>query len=142
MIKKLLQNATVLEAMTPQANTGAAITGAIVDRLNYDDAIIAFHYAAASGAPDAATTALVLQHGDASNLSDAATFLTLAAALDIDAAAGIAYYAVDLVGAKRYIRLTADATYTGGTTPGNVVGAVAVLGNKKSGPAVADAIVG
>lgn len=142
MIKQLLQRVKILKAIDPQANTGAAITGEIVDRLGYDDAYVSFNFAAASGSPDTATTALVLQHGDAANLSDAATFLTLATALDIDAAAGIANYAVDLVGAKRYIRLTADATYTGGSTPGNVQGATITLGNKSVNPPVADTILG
>lgn len=130
MKRNLLENAQAIEAIEPQANTGAAISGDIVDRLGYQSAILHYHAAAASGTPDTATTAIVIQHGAASNLSDAATFYTCETALDIDAAAVDKAYVIDLSGAKRYIRVTADATYTGGSTPGNVQAATWVLGDK------------
>ena len=130
MKRNLLENTLVVEAIEPVNNTGAAITGDTVDRLGYQSAILQYHAAAASGSPDTATTALTVQHGDASNMSDAATFYAVETALDIDAAAVDKAYVLDLSGAKRYIRVTADATYTGGSSPANVQAATWVLGDK------------
>lgn len=130
MKRNMLENVKTIEAIEPQANTGAAITGDTVDRLGYQSAVLHYHAAAASGTPDTATTAIVIQHGAASGMGDATTFYTCETALDIDAAAVDKQYTIDLAGAKRYIRVIADATYSGGSTPGNVQAATWVLSDK------------
>jgi len=140
MINSDLQKSNIVKGFDPQANTGGAISGAIIDRIGYGEAEVAINFAVVTGSPSAATTAVVIQHGDAANLSDAATFVTAASALDISAA-GIAVYPVDLSGAKRYIRVTSDATYTGGTTPGNVIGAVVALKSAKANPPVSSTVL-
>jgi hypothetical protein len=60
--------------------------------------------------------------------------VALESALNI-VAAGVVEYDIDLSNAKRYIFTTWDATYTGGTTPGNILSAVIVLGDKSAQPA-------
>jgi hypothetical protein len=141
MNSTMLQRVKNYKGFDPQANTGAAISGDIIDRLGYDEAYVVVNYAVVTGSPSAATTSVVVSHGDAANLSDTATFVTCASALDV-MTAGLTAYAVDLSAAKRYVRIVWDATYTGGSTPGNVVGATVVLGNKSANPPVADTILG
>lgn len=141
IINSMLQRVKNVKGFDPQANTGAAITGEIIDRRGFNSAAIAYNYAVVTGSPSAAVTALVLQHGDAANMSDAATFATLAAAQDI-MVAGCADFHVDLSGAKSYIRVTEDATYTGGSTPGNVKACTVTLGDKEANPPVAETILG
>jgi hypothetical protein len=128
-----------LGAIPPQANTGAAVSGSIIDRRGYRSGKLIAERAAVSGSPSAAELSLIIQHGDAANLSDAATFATLETALDISAA-GLEEYLLNLEGAKRYVRAVWDATYTGGTTPGNVIAAQLVLGDKDVNPTAAETV--
>jgi len=141
IVNSLPNRVQAVKGFDPQANTGAAISGDIIDRRGFNSASVAFVRAVVTGSPSAATTALVVQHGDASNLSDAATYATLASALDI-MLAGCEDFHLDLSGAKRYIRITEDATYTGGTTPGNVKACVVTLGDKEANPPAAETVFG
>jgi len=140
MKRLLLQDALLKKAIEAQANTGGAIAGATIDRLGYQSAILGLNYAAASGSPSAAVTALTIYHDDASNMGTEVLFATLASALVV-MTAGEGNYNIDLARAKRYIRFKWDATYTDGSTPGNVVSAVCALGDKTSGPVAASITV-
>jgi len=119
----------------PQSVSGSsAINGGIIDRLNYREAILALCWAAVTGAPSAGTFAIIVQHGDASNLSDAATLFTLETELDVKTAAGYKDYNMLLQGAKRYIRVVITPTYTAGTSPANLTAANFTLGGSNNEP--------
>lgn len=131
-----------LAAIPPQSNDGTAISGIAIDRLGADTALIIFDAAAASGSPDAAVTSIKLQDCDTTTAGSFDDFLTLESALDIDAAAKHKSYMVKLEGAKRYIRLVVDTTYTAGTTPANVLAANVILGDYDVEPKVAQTVLG
>lgn len=133
------KNSANLGAIPPQANDGTLINGSIIDRRGYRSGKLVFERAVVTGAPSAAAQSLIVQHGDAANLSDVATFCTLETALDI-LLAGQKDYLLNLSGAKRYVRVVHDATYTGGTPPGNVVAAQLVLGDRDVNPAVTETV--
>ncbi len=120
---------TAAKALPSTLSDGTLITGAVIDRLGYQSGLLVFSFEAASGTPSAATASLLIEHGDAANLSDAATFATFETAKNISAA-GIAQYNIDFTKAKRYVRIKEDTTYTGGTTPANQLAANLILFDK------------
>jgi len=119
----------------PQKLAGSTIVhGGIIDRLNYREAILGLCWAAATGTPDSGTAAVIVEQGDAANLSDASTLFTLETALDIVTAAGAKDYHLLLQGAKRYIRVSITPTYVNGTSPGNLTAATFTLGDSNNEP--------
>ena len=125
-----------LGAFSPQSVSGAsAINGAIISRLGAGSAKLVLERAAASGAPSAVAFSVVIQHGNAANLSDAATYATLETSLNA-LAAGVTEYLLTLEGANQYIRVVITPTYTGGTTPANLVAAELVLGDYSEDPKI------
>jgi hypothetical protein len=130
-----------LALIPPQENDGTAITGIGVDRLGADTGLFIFDAAAASGSPTAATTAIKIQDCDTLG-GTYADFLVLETALDIDAAAKHKAYLVNLEGAKRYVNMVVDTTYTAGTSPANVLAANVVLGDYDIDPPVSQSVLG
>jgi len=128
-IKNSFGHLTAAKALPSTLDDGTAIVGAIIDRLGYQSALLVFSYEASTGTPSAAVTSLIVEDGDNSTLSDAATFATLETAKNIKTA-GIAQYNIDLSKAKRYIRFTNDTTYTAGSSPKNQLAADVVLFDK------------
>jgi hypothetical protein len=135
MFQKLIQKVAVAVGLVPVKVAGStAVNGEIVDRLGYNAAVVAVNRAAATGSPSAAVATYIVQHGAAANLSDAATFATLATGKDVSAA-GAETYPIDLRGAKRYIRVVRTPTFTDGTSPGYIEGCSVILGGKNVEPA-------
>jgi len=128
-----------LAAIPPQSNDGTKITGIGINRVGANSGKLIFAAAAASGAPDAAVTALVIEHSDTLG-SGYTTFKTLESALDIDAAGVNKEYALDLQGVKTFVRVTVDTTYTGGTSPANIVCAQLILGDYDVDPKTAETV--
>ena len=140
MISNILQRIAVKNAIKPELNDGTAIVGATIDRLGYEDCYVHINNVASTGTPTTAVAAITIYHGDASNMSDEALFLTLAAAQDVKAAQDL-QYPISLRGMKRYFRVKLDITYADGTSPKNQITSVAVLGCKNIEPAVASEII-
>lgn len=141
MIKsKILQQIKPVKCFAPASNDGTAITGTAIDRLGAQSMVLAFQAAAPTGTPTAATTAITITDCDTSSGTYAA-FLTVASALDISAAVDEAYH-ISLQGAKRYIKVNVDSTYTGGTTPANVLAASAILGDYDVEPPATETVLG
>jgi hypothetical protein len=140
---KFPQRTVTLALTTPVANTGAAVNSTVIDRLGYQSAKLIVNYAVVTGTPSAAVTALEVFSNSASSTSSPTpvSLVALETALDI-MTAGIKEYDIDLSNAKRYIFTTWDATYTGGTTPGNIISAVLVLGDKSIQPANSATVYG
>jgi hypothetical protein len=140
MISAIFQRLKFLTGFAPVDNDGTAIVGDTIDRRGYLDGYVSIVNAGSSGTPTTAAAAITVYHGDASNMSDEALFCTCAAAVDVKTA-NCLQYPVDLTAAKRYIRVKLDTTYSGGTSPKNLVAAAVVLGNKNVDPAVASETV-
>ncbi len=131
-----------LGALSPQSITGAAVNGGIIDRLGAMSGKFIFEAAAASGAPDAAVASIIIQQDSAVGFASPTTFLTLETALDIDEAAVLKEYLFSLEGAEQFIRVVIDPTYTGGTTPANIVAGQIVLGDFDVEPQRAETVLG
>lgn len=142
---KLLQHAKIVTAIVPVAIDGTAKNTLVIDRLGYETAYFNFQWAAAlgGGAPSAALATVKLYKNTASSTSSPTPVLiaSLETALSL-LADGAKSYAVDLASADRYVFVEIDITYTGGTTPTNIVAAQFVLGDKSVEPPVADTIYG
>lgn len=137
MKRNLLENTLGKVAIVAVRNDGTAITGVTIDRLGYQSCKVLGSISAAAGSPDAATAAILLRHGNNSGMSDQATFYTIASALNVDPSAQFIDLDIDLAGAKRYIDITFDTTYTGGSSPTNDVCFIVLLGDKSAEPAAA-----
>jgi hypothetical protein len=131
------------------AGTGdnAAITGTIIDRLAYgnpDTCVVALPYTTTLAAAATMTFKSVLvEHGDASNLSDAVTFATLETSTGTvietgggggSTNTGCKEYDVDLSGAKRYFRVKATPDLSASGTDTAVISGVVVVGANESLP--------
>ena len=117
---------TTTVAGTNQVGDGTVTTG-IVDRLGFDGARIGANFAEASPSPTTVVGSVIVQHGDAANLSDATTFATLQAA-DVSTKAGLSLdEALDLRGAKRYVRVSSTLDFEGGSSPAQKVGLAITL---------------
>lgn len=126
MNKTLVQHATVKNALFG-VDVASTKTGEIIDRDAQRDAII-HAVAVTTGSPTATSIELKLQHSDTEVTGDFvdAVIQGQETALTIDAEGELH---VNLEGFKRYIRVVANASFTGGTTPKATIVATAVLGN-------------
>ncbi len=88
---------------------------------------------AASGSPTAQTVATKLQ--DSADGSTGWADVSGAAATDLTADDTEDEVDIDLSGAKRYVRVVATISFTGGTTPSIPVAATLVLAGKDELPA-------
>lgn len=134
-MQDLFHNITVLRAISPvSVSDNTAQVSQIIDRQGYDS--LTFAIAAGSLADADATFTVLVEHGAAANLSDAAA-VDDAQLLGTEALAGFAFdddnetRKIGYAGAKRYVRLT--------ITPANnasaaLIAAVAVLGHPQSAP--------
>lgn len=127
---------TAAKGFPSTLSDGTAITGAVVDRLGYNSALLIFSYEASSGTPDSSAAALKVQDDTAANGGTAADYAVLETAKNIKTA-GIAQYEIDLSGANRYILVVEDTTYVAGSSPKNQVSCEIVLFDKDvdTGPA-------
>lgn len=117
------------------ATDNTPIVSQIIDRAGYESLTWAILTGANTDAD--ATFAVTMEHGDASNLSDAAAV----AAPDLVGTLALAGFTfgddnetrkVGYVGAKRYVRLTITPT---GNAAGDIfLAAIAVLGNPANSP--------
>ncbi len=111
--------------------TNTTTVGNIVDMLGFES----LEFMIQSGAITDGAYALVLEEGDASNLSDAAVVPTanvLGALTGFVAADDNVIKRVGSIGKKRYQRLSIVSTST--STGAAFMSAIAVLGNPKTGP--------
>jgi len=120
---------TAAKGFPSTLSDGTAITGAVVDRLGYNSALVIFSYEASSGTPTSASAALKMQDDTASDGRTAADYAILETAKNIKTA-GIAQYSVDLSGADRYILIVEETTYEDGSSPNNQISCEIVLFDK------------
>jgi hypothetical protein len=118
------------------ANTdtgGSAVDGNIIDRRGFESGEFNFRTGLTPSAPTSFSTVVKIEHGDASDLSDAAD--VTGATVTIVAVSTSGKIAVDLRPLKAYVRLTQTTTFVGGSTPTLQNSASYVLGEAKDRPA-------
>jgi hypothetical protein len=120
---------TAAKGFPSTLSDGTAITGAVIDRLGYNSALLIFSYEASSGNPTSASAALKIQDDTDVAGGTVADYAVLETAKNIKAA-GIAQYYVDLSGANRYLFVVEDTTYVDGSSPKNQVSCEVVLFDK------------
>lgn len=135
-MRDLVTNIHPLRAISPQAvSDNTTLTGQIIDRQGYDS--LTFVIATGALADADATFAVVLEHGDQPNLSDAATV----PAADLNGTAADAGFAfadddetrkIGYQGARRYVRVR--ITPSNNSAAANLC-AVAVLAHPHVAPA-------
>lgn len=132
-MKDLHNNIDVKRVISPTTSSDTtALVGQIIDRQGFNS----LEYVIATGSiGDAdATFAVLLEEGDAANLSDAAAVAD-ADLLGTEALAGFQFdddnecRKLGYKGGKRYTRLTITPTGNSGTPSGALIAAVAVLGD-------------
>jgi hypothetical protein len=130
-------NMHILNAISPVAarTDNTAIVSSIIDTRGYD--ALTFGIIIGTNTDTNATFAVTMDHGDASNLSDAAAVAatdlvgTLAAA-GYDFADDAESRKVGYIGSKRYVRLTITPS---GNDSGNIfIAAAAILGRPAQAP--------
>lgn len=135
--RDLMNSIHIVPAITPAAarTDNTAIVSAIIDTLGYDS--LTWAIVAGTNTDANATFAVTMDHGDVSNLSDAASVPT-ASIVGALALTGFQFdddgeaRKVGYVGSKRYVRLTITPT---GNDSGNIfVAAAAILGHPQQGP--------
>jgi hypothetical protein len=126
-----------VEPSVTQTNDSTAFVGAIIDHQGYDSALYIINLGTMTDAD--VTGAVLLEEGDESDLSDAASVAD-ADLLGTEAAAAFQYdddgevRKLGYKGSKRYTRLT--ITPTGNNSGALPIGVVCVLGHPHLGPPV------
>lgn len=134
-MRDMFNNILVATAIAPVvASDDTAQVGAIVDRAGFES--LTYAIAAGTLADADATFAVLLEHGDEADLSDAAA-VDDADLLGTEAAAGFQFdddgetRKLGYIGSKRYTRLTITPTGNSGSAP---IAAVAILGHPHNAP--------
>lgn len=139
MFHPSFQRVTAKTALNPQAISGSsAVNGNAIDRLNAQSMNIVLGIGATTGTPTGTQLAVKIQHGDASNLSDAADYATVASLGSTSAnftAADVFAYGINLEGAKRYVRVVVTPTFTSGTAPTVLTAVTAELADRQANAA-------
>ena len=115
----------------------AAVRGPVIDRKDYEAAIIAVTSGTPGGAPTRAGVDYKVQHcatatGSFADLTGATTQVSGDAAYLVT---GLSHIDVNLVAAERYIQLVATPSFFEGSGPTMLIGAVCVLGEARVLPA-------
>ena len=125
------------------AGDNTAVTGLILDRAALgwpQSCVVCLPFTATLAAAATLTVAAVLQHGDNSGLSDAATLATIATGVQATGGSGGTTEQrqievnVNLAGAKRYLRVNLTPDLSAGSVDIARVGAVIAFGGANRKP--------
>ena len=138
-MRDITNNLHVRQAIAPVAARidNTAIVSSIIDVVGYDGLMFAISVGTNTDAN--ATFTVLVEEGDASNLSDAAAV----ADADLNGTEVLASFQFDddnecrklgYIGSKRYTRLTITPSGNSGTPSGALLSAVAILGHPQIAP--------
>lgn len=131
MSKRLGEKTKLVAGIRAALQGAGTVDGLAVDRLGFEDAVLLVSTGAVAGAPTAQTVdAKIQDSADGTTWADVAG-LTIA---QITAADTEQELDIDLTPLKRYIRVVATITFTGGTTPTIGLFAGFALGGAKEEP--------
>lgn len=139
MFSDFLEKTNTVTAILPVSSTSSSdINGVAIDRTGYLSTGVVITVGINPSVPTGFTTQIRLQHSDTTTSGDFVDFAaieTYGSAADLTAASVTKYYNVNIRGAKQYIRVVVKNTFTGGSSPSSLFGAVCVLGDKNVEPA-------
>jgi hypothetical protein len=134
-VRDLFNNVAVRPAIAPVVvSDNTAAVGAVIDRKGFGS--LTYAIAAGTLADADATFAVLLEHGDEADLSDAVA-VPDADLLGTEAAAGFTFAddgetrKLGYIGPRRFTRLTITPTGNSGSAP---IAAVAILGHPEDAP--------
>lgn len=133
MRKRLKEQIKTVAALRPVSQAAGTVNGLVIDRKDFEDAMLAVSAGAASGSPSALTVNVKIQTGDAADGSGMADVAGVAIT-EITAVNTERNLAVDLLPLKRYVRAVATVGFTGGSSPEILLAAMLTLGNAKVEP--------
>lgn len=116
----------------PLSNAAGTRNGSAIDRQGFMSAVLVAKCGAATGSPSAQSVDVKLQ--DSEDGSTGWADLTGAAVATLDADNSIARVAVDLSGAKRYVRAVEVVAFTAGTSPEIPSDSTVILGGADDNP--------
>lgn len=125
--------------LEPAARAAGTANSTGVDRLapSFGACVLLVQAGAASGTPTTLTLDAKVQHSDDnSTFTDYTPSSGTASVGQITAASTNARKAVDLSGAKRYVRVAVTTAFTGGTSPTLLSSAALILGDAQATPTV------
>lgn len=126
-------------AIAPQSSVAATVNGTGVNRDGYLSAVLHGVTGAVSGAPTTTSVVYKIQHSNDDGSTDAyadaddnqGNALAMAA---LTAASSDKRMDIDLSGLKKYVRVVATISFTGGTSPAALIFAELTLGGAASLP--------
>ena len=126
-----------IESIAPRMSVApmaisTAENGTSIDRLGFESCIVGVGVGATSGSPTSFTVDAKVQ--DSADGSTGWADITGAAMTQIVSTNSVGKIALDLRGAKRYIRVVVTPGFTGGTSPDVLVSAVASLAEPQEKP--------
>lgn len=129
-----------LVAVVPTAASEGTVNGAAIDRQNYESCVLLTNTGVTTGTPTSFTVNAKVQHSaDGSNnwadYTDPTT-VAVAAVTQITEASTQGKIGVNLLNAKRYIRVVHVLDFTGGSSPTLAISAHVILGGATKLPAV------
>lgn len=145
-MRDIVSNIQLRRAISPQSSANdTAVVSSIIDRQGFDS--LGFLIAIGSIGDADATFTVLVEHGSAANLADAAAvpddqLVTQTVGTAPEAAAGFTFAADDqvrkigYVGDRRYVRLTITPLNNSGTPSAAFLAAVAILGNPEHAPVI------
>lgn len=140
-LEQALEEATIVAAA---GNDNVAVNGAIIDLQalpqQYESVSLEIHWKTTLASGKTLSVSGKMQHGAASNLSDAADYLAALPVTVVSTGAqtnktGTTKLLFDLKGAKRYIRATVTADLSAGSVDTVLIGAKWVFGGPSEYPA-------
>jgi len=117
----------------PAARSAGAANGAAIDRKGYGSAILSVITGAETGGPSARSSTCKIQ--DSADGSTGWADLADAPTVAVAAVDSVGEAAINLAGAKRYIRVVNTTAFTGGTSPTLLSAATVQLGGADKLPA-------
>jgi hypothetical protein len=132
----------VVSGIQPKARDASTEYGTGVDRTGFASCVLQAMAGPTSGTPTTQTCDVKLQHSDASGSGyvdfQPGGVAAAGAVAQLTAADTSKRKAINLAGAKQYIRVAAVTAFTGGTTPTFASSASLVLGGADTLPAQSD----
>ena len=130
----------IATAIAPVVASEGTINSSSLDRINYDSCVLVTNTGVATGSPSSFTVDVKIQHSDTgsgswTDYTNPNTEAT-AAVTQITAVSTAGTVGVNLIGAKRYIRVVHILDFTGGSSPTLAVSAHVILGGAHTLPAV------
>jgi len=129
-MRYLGEEAACFSAISPQFSAAGAVSGAVIDRREFESAIFILQTGATTGNPTSFSVTARIEDADVvgvwSNVTGATTALT--------AINSTAELNVNLLALRRYVRVVGTLAFVGGTAPTASLSSAAILAGARNLP--------